>query len=304
MSGGVASPYAADALAANQAGQLTDQQRQALRGRDRAFRKNELFGAAGAAIVGVLLISSTGPSSNAAFRPLAALAAFALAVVLLARALLVRDSLSSDLAAGSVEKVEGAVLRESRSGRQTEFFYLQVSGHRFEVSRGIYDAAPEAGYVRVYYLPRSKTVVNLERLANPAPPAGALESPETLARTAIAALGSHDPNARAEAMAEMASYQAATAAPPPPAGARDPRPLAEAVIGSWHSGAVRVTFSTDGTMSTTLPGGHDVAGRWSIDPQGQFHAQIGGEDHTGQAWVSGSTLTVKEGDEGLSFQRG
>src|SRR5450432_4400547 len=112
MSGAPASPYSADALAANQAGQLTDQQRQAFRGRDRAFRKSELIGAAGAAIIGVLLITSSGPSPEAWLRPYASVALFVIAAGLLVRATLAGDSLSTDLASGSVQTVEGAVLKD------------------------------------------------------------------------------------------------------------------------------------------------------------------------------------------------
>ncbi len=167
MSGTPGSPYAADALAANQAGRLTDQQRQAFRGQDKAFRKNELFGAVGAAIIGFLLITSSGgPSSNDWLRRVAAVAAFVIAAALLVRATVARDSLSSDLASGSVETVEGAVLKDTRSGKRDEWFYLNVAGKRFEVPHSVYQAAPEAGYVRVYFLPRSKTVVNLEHLAD------------------------------------------------------------------------------------------------------------------------------------------
>lgn len=190
MSGTPGSPYAADALAANQAGQLTDQQRQQFRGQDRSFRKNELIGAAGAAIIGVLLITSSGPTSNAWIRPVGTVVAFVIAALLLVRATLFRDLLSSDLASGSVETVEGAVLRDIRQGQQTESFYLHVAGKTFSVPRSLYEAAPEAGYVRVYFLPRSKTVINLEHVPGPSVPIGVAVSPATLAREAIVSIGS------------------------------------------------------------------------------------------------------------------
>jgi hypothetical protein len=309
MSGTPGSPYAPDALAANQGGTLTDQQRQAFRGRDRAFRKNELYLAVGAAIIGVLLITSSGPSSSAWLRPIGAIAAFVIAAGLLYRAMIARDSLSSDLASGSVETVEGAVLKDSRSGKQTEWFYLHVAGKDFEVPRSVYQAAPEAGYVRVYFLPRSKTVVNLEHLAGPPLPAGAAASPTAVAQQALASLGSHDLNQRAEAMAQMAELKAsmeqgltAAAAPPDPS-TQDPRPLAEAIVGSWRAGPIGLTFGSDGSLTTAMPAGHDLAGRWSVDSGGQLHAQIAGRDLVGQAWVAGNTLTIKEGNEGRQFQR-
>jgi hypothetical protein len=310
MSGTPGSPYAADALAANQAGRLTDQQRQAFRGQDKAFRKNELFGAVGAAIIGFLLITSSGgPSSNDWLRPVAAVAAFVIAAALLVRATVARDSLSSDLASGSVETVEGAVLKDTRSGKRDEWFYLNVAGKRFEVPHSVYQAAPEAGYVRVYFLPRSKTVVNLEHLATPPLPAGTAGSPAGIAQAALASFGSHDLNQRAEAMAQMAELKASMeqglvpAATPPDPAARDPRPLAEAIVGTWRAGPIGLTFGSDGSLTTAMPAGHDLAGRWSVDRGGQLHAQIAGRDLTGEAWVAGDTLTIKEGSEGRQFQR-
>ncbi|HEY7828406.1 MAG TPA: hypothetical protein VIB99_09235, partial [Candidatus Limnocylindrales bacterium] len=92
MSGTPGSPYAADALAANQAGKLTDQQRLQFRGQDRSFRKNELIGAAGAAVIGVLLITSSGPTPNGWLRPVGTIVAFVVAALLLVRATLATDS--------------------------------------------------------------------------------------------------------------------------------------------------------------------------------------------------------------------
>jgi len=307
MSGAPASPYAADALTANQAGQLTDQQRQALHGRDKGFRKTELYMAIGAAVIGVLLITSSGPSPDAWLRPIGAVAAFVIAAGLLVRSVFAGDSLSSDLASGSVQTLEGAVLKNVRQGKQTEWFYLHVAGQTFEVPRSVYNAAPEAGFVRLYYLPRSKTVVNLEHLADRPLPDGA--DPSELAKQALKSFGTHDLNQRAEAMAEMASLQssleagAKAAAVPPPPGALDPRPLAEAIVGTWQTGPIGVTFNTDGTMTTHLPGGHSQAGRWSVDAGGQLHAQFAGRDQSGTAWVAGDTLTLSEDGEGRQFQR-
>ena len=309
MSGAPTSPYSADALAANQAGQLTDQQRQAFRGRDRAFRKSELIGAAGAAIIGVLLITSSGPSPEAWLRPYASVALFVIAGGLLVRATLAGDSLSSDLASGSVQTVEGAVLKDIRQGKETESFYLHVAGKTFEVPRSVYSAAPDAGIIRVYYLPRSKTVVNLEHLADRALPAGAAGSPAAIAQEALASFGSHDLNQRAEAMAQMAAMKSSieagskAAAVQPPAGALDPRPLAEAIVGTWQTGPIGVTFLADGTMTTQLPGGHSQAGHWSVNADGELHAQFAGRDQAGKAWVAGDTLTLSEDGQGRQFQR-
>jgi hypothetical protein len=309
MSGAPTSPYSADALAANQAGQLTDQQRQALRGRDKGMRKTELYLAIGAAIIGVLLITSSGPSPEAWLRPFAAIAAFVIAGGLLVRSLFAGDSLSSDLASGSIQTVEGAVLKDVRQGKQTESFYLHVAGLTFDVPRSLYLAAPDAGIIRVYYLPRSKTVVNLEHLADRPLPAGAAAAPAAIAQEALASFGSHDLNQRAEAIAQMAALKSSieagskAAAVEPPASALDPRPLAEAIVGTWQAGPIGVTFLADGTMTTHLPGGHSQPGRWSVTADGELHAQFAGRDQAGKAWVAGDTLTLSEDGQGRQLQR-
>lgn len=43
-------------------------------------------------------------------------------------------------------------------------FLLHVGGRRFNVGRPMYEAAPDAGLVRVYVLPGSDRIVNLERV--------------------------------------------------------------------------------------------------------------------------------------------
>lgn len=313
MSGAPASPFPADALAANQGGRLTDAQRQTFRGEDHAFRKNELIGALVAIVIGILMLTAGGPNPNAWLRPVIAIAAFLIAAGLIFRSTVGGDSLSRDLARGSVEAIEGAILKNVRStsagSASSERFELHVSGKNFDVARSVYNVAPEAGYVRVYYLPRSMTVVNLEVLPNHPLPPELAANPQAMAQAAIAGLRTHDLNQRAEAMAEMAalktSFEAggAAAAAPPPAATLDPRPLAEAIVGTWQAGPIGVTFVADGTMTTHLPGGHDQAGRWSVDAGGQLHAQLGGRDQVGQAWVAADKLTISEDGQGRLFQR-
>jgi hypothetical protein len=308
MSGAPNSSYSVESLAANQGGQLTDAQRSFYRSDDRSNRKTELYLAVGAIVVAVLLITSTGPGPNAALRPLFAGICVVAAVILGFRAILAPDSLGRDLAAGSVVTIEGAVLRSTRQGQRDEWFYLEVAGKRFEVARSEYNAAPEAGYVRLYYLPRSKKVVNLEVLPNKAVSPDLAADPAALARAAFAGLGTRDSTQRAEALAEMAALKTSleagttTAAAPPVAAAGQP-PLALAIVGSWRSGPIGVSFAADGSMTTNLPGGHAQAGRWSVDANGQLHAQFMGRDLAGEAWVTGDTLTIQEDGQGRQFQR-
>ena len=309
MSGAPSNPFAADSLAANQAGQLTDAQRTLYRSDDRSTRRTELYLAVGAIVIAVLLITSTGPAPNAAFRPLFAAICVVAAVILVFRAMLAPDSLSRDLSAGSVVTQEGAVLRSTRQGKNVEWHYLTVAGKAFEVPRSVYNASPEAGYVRIYYLPRSKKVVNLEVLPNKAVSPEFAANPQALAQAAFAGLRTHDSTQRAQAMAEMAALETTfdagttSAVTPPPAGGAGSLPLAQAIVGSWRSGPIGVTFAADGTMTTNLPGGRDQAGQWSVDGDGHLHAQFMGRDLAGEAWVAGDTLTIQEDGQGRQFQR-
>ena len=312
MSGAPASPFPADALATNQTGKLTDSQRSLYRGNDRSFRKTELYLAGGAIVIALLLISSTGPAPNAAYRPLFALICVVVAAILVFRATL-PDALSSDLSKGTVESAEGAILKrtvDSSGGRSsTSTHYIDVAGNHFRVGPQFYQGAPDAGYVKVYFLPRSKTLVNLEQLPDRPLPAGTMDNAGTFARAALAGLTSHDENAQAEARAEMAELRkgfqegvvpAAVEAPTDP---HDQPPLAESIVGTWRAGPISVTFAADGTMTTDLPGGHGQPSRWSIDASGELHAQFAGRDMAGEAWVSGTTLTIKADGEARLFQR-
>jgi hypothetical protein len=262
--------------------------------------------------LGILFLTAAGPNPNAWLRPVLAVVALVIAGFLLFRATIASDSLSRDLSRGVVASVDGAILKNARSsgGRSSSSsYYIHVAGKNFDVPHSVYQAAPEAGIVRVYFLPRSKTVVNLEQLPDRPLPAGAVSSPTEVVQALATGLRSHDLTKEAEAMAQMATLKksidqaAAVAAIAPPAGELDPRPLAEAIVGTWQTGPISVTFAADGTMTTTLPAGQGQPGHWSVDSGGQLHAQFGGRDQVGEAWVAGDTLTIKEGGEGRQFQR-
>ena len=65
-------------------------------------------------------------------------------------------------------------------------YYLNIAGRQLRTYLSAYDAAPDAGYVRAYYLPRTRRLVNLERLPNPPLPAGPEEARDMLGRIARA----------------------------------------------------------------------------------------------------------------------
>ena len=159
--------------------------------------------------------------------------------------------------------------------------------------------------MKVYYLPHSHQLVNMERLPDRPLPADAFKSPQ-VAQDLAQGMRSHDLNQVAEARAEAAALgnalQAAITkgATPPPDGARDPRPLAEAIVGAWDSPLMSVSFAADGTLNATMPGGRQRSGTWSIDWSGHLLSDITGPT---EAWVSGDQLTVTIGGQGLTFRR-
>lgn len=160
-----------DGLAANRSGHLSDAQRQGLRSLARARHRSELAGAAGCVALGVVLLVAAGPASPAWFRPLIAIASFAIAAFLAFRAISDDDALTQDLSSGRVASVDGAIgkrVRETRSGRgsSARTYYFDVAGQSLEAQPSMYAAAPDAGNVRVFFLPRSRRVVNFAH--NPA----------------------------------------------------------------------------------------------------------------------------------------
>ena len=299
----------ADALEANRAGRLTDQQRRDLRGQSRGLRKAELQFAVIFTILGLLVWFAQGPAKYATVKPLVGISFLIIAGFLVVRAFVGADPLTHDLRSTNVQSVEGAITKTSVTahsrGTSSTSFYFTVSGTRVKVSRFEYQAAPEAGIVKVYYLPHSHQLVNMERLPDRPLPADAFKSPQ-VAQDLVQGMRSHDLNQVAEARAEAAALgnalQAAVTkgATPPPVGARDPRPLAEAIVGAWDSPLMSVSFAADGTLNATMPGGRQRSGTWSIDWSGHLLSDITGPT---EAWVSGDQLTVTIGGQGLTFRR-
>ena len=294
-------------LETNQAGRLTDSQRQSYRTLARSFRKNEFVGALFCAAIAAILLTATGPAPSAQYRPLASAAFLLAAVFFVARATVLGDSVSQDVRSGKVEMVEGAVgkRRVSSNGSISSFYYLTVAGKSFSVGIATYEATPEAGIVRLYYLPRSHKVVNLERMPDRPVPDGALSSPAQLIGTLASAMRSHDSVQANEARAELEAVKDkfAAMATPPSADQRDPRPLQQAILGTWQMGPMSMTFMPDGTMVATIPNGVRRQGRWSIGADGKLHADATGTDQAAEAWVSGDMLTLSDGQAGMSYHR-
>jgi len=306
-----------DALETNKAGRLTDVQRRNFRAMSRGTRKTELWFAAVLAVVGLLVWFAAGPAKDAALKPLLGIGFLIIAGFLLVRAFLGADSLTQDVRAGKVEAVAGPVSKWTNTvhGRQhsTTTHYVQVEKVRVETGSGAYSAVPDAGIVRLYYLPRSHQLVNLEQLADAPLPEGALTDPKVVLHDAKEALVGQllgDPLKAAAARAEMAAIgnamkgQFAAGGAPPPASARDPRPLAQAIVGSWRNPLMTLVFSADGTASmTSAMGGMRQEGRWSVDANGRLVAEVSGSSEPADAWIVGDRLTVTLQKQSLSFER-
>ena len=111
----------------------------------------------------------------------------AAAVILAASAL---DPLAADVREGRFETVQGAIGKrrtqiKGPAGGCTRY-YLNIAGRQLQAYRSAYEVAPDAGYVRAYYLPRTRRLVNLERLPNPPLPSDAGEARDMFGRIARA----------------------------------------------------------------------------------------------------------------------
>lgn len=297
------------ALGVNRQGRITDAQRKGWAGAERNWSGTVSLMALVLALAGVALLVGGGKTPLPTFARLpAGVGCLVGAGVLAYLSLLGGGQLARDLRDGRVESAEGAVAKSHQqvdAGADPGFYYLEVAGRRLRCDREAYDAAPEGGIVRVYFLPRSRKVVNLERLADRPLPAGALDDPSVAVAQVAQGLGSHDRTQQAEAMATIVAMKDAmeAGATTPSADQRDPRPLAEAIVGSWHGAAMKVAFSADGTATAAMANGMTQAGRWSVGGDGKLHLDGLGQDMATDAWVAGDVLTVVMGATPMTFRR-
>jgi hypothetical protein len=298
-----------EALEANRGGTLTPAQRAMVGRQERAWWKNELVGAGIFAVIGVLILTSSAGHYPAVVRLAVGLGSFAIAAFFLLRSIPGTNALARDERSGKVEAVEGPFGKRSFShtyrGRSSTVLRFYIGERSFVVGRAMYDAAPDRGMMRLFVLPDSHEIVNFERLPDAPLPEGALDSPAEAISAVAAGMRSHDQTARLQAMATMEAMKDATLAPaaPPPADQRDPRPLAEAIVGTWHLGPMAWTFAPDGTATGAMPNGRMEQGRWSVDGDGKLRMSgLGGEEDA-EAWVAGDILTVSLRGRAMNLQR-
>ena len=299
-------PLHAQALETNRRGALTDQQRDGFRAFARSNHRSAL-GTAAYLIAGAAIVYFfASPRSSLALRAGIIAGCVVLAAIIAVRATIGADALTRDLREGRVESTEGAIGRRRQgNGRARATYYLEVGKRQFRVSRGTYDSAPETGYVRVFYLPRSRKIVNIEHLPDPAVPANL--NARTMFTSMKEAMLSGDQVRRNEARAELGAIGHAFEAmvdstPAASTPTPDPRPLAEAIVGTWSSPVVTVTFTADGGVTVRVFG-TERRGRWSVDGHGRLQSDIMGQMGTADARVHGNQLTVALDDRTVTLTR-
>jgi hypothetical protein len=297
-----------EALEANRRGALTGQQQAGFSALARSNHRSSLNTAALLLAGTAILYFFASPTRSPALRAFLIVGCTVLAVVVAVRATTGADALTRDLRDSRVESTEGAIgKRRMANGRARSTFYLEVGRTRFKVSRGTYNAAPDTGYIRLFYLPLSRKIVNYEGLPDPPVPTDLL--PAHLLASARKAIVSGDRAERNEARAELGAighaFEAMVEPPSSPAAtdsARDPRPLAESIVGTWMSPVMRATFAADGKVTVSVFG-TERSGRWSVDAEGRLRSDITGQMGTAEAHVSGDRLSVTLGDRTVTLAR-
>jgi hypothetical protein len=300
-------PFSSEALAENHNGHLTDDQSRRFQLMVSGRRKSTRGLALPVGAIGVLLLALSGPATKAVERHLAGWGFVAAAAALLAAPTF--DPLAADVRDGRVQTIEGAIgKRRVQSPTRTAFtrYYLNIAGRQLRTYLSAYDAAPDAGYVRAYYLPRTRRLVNLERLPNPPLPAGPEEARDMLGRIARA-LVSRDPVASAEARASAAGLIDAGHSMIEPSDS--PSRLAagalvrRALVGRWTHALVTITLAEDGMATVTTIAGANQAGHWSVDSQGRLLTDVTGTMEPTDAALDGDRLTIQLEGRRLTFTR-
>ena len=304
------SPFSKNALSTNQSGRLTDEQSQ-LWARVAKARRQSVRGVAYvfAALSAVLLLAS-GPPAKAAARTNGGIAFLAVTAILLVAAKL--EPVNADVREGRVESVEGAIakgrMQLKSPGRR--YLYFDIAGRRLRATPRAYNAAPAAGFVRVYFLPRSRRVVNLEQLADPPLPTGPGAAQQVF-RDFAHALGSLDRAAIAEASAHIAALKHAVEGPAPHVIAdgsdrtHSSHLRADELYGTWTNPLVTIRFMKNGT-ATMMPalGGARRDGHWSVDASGRLITDATGNLEPLEASLNGNQLTIVIDGQRVAFTRG
>jgi hypothetical protein len=300
--------FPVEALAENRSGHLTGDQAQRFERMVGLRRKSARSLAVPVGAIGALLLILSGPPATAAKRQLAGWGFVVAALVILGAPSF--DPLLADVSEGRVDTVEGAIgkRRLQSVGRMNlTRYYLSITGKQLRTSLTAYQAAPDAGYVRAFYLPRTRRLVNLERLPNPPAPSSPVEFRDMMGRMARAFV-TGDRVALAEARASGAglidAVQESRVAPSDPPTARTGSILErEALVGRWTNPLATVTLAENGTATVTTVAGATQTGHWSVDGQGRLVTDVTGRMEPTDARLEGDRLTVQLESHRLTFTR-
>src|SRR4249919_1488254 len=288
--------FPAAAFPENRSGHLTSEQARRFERMVSGRRQSTRGLAVPVGAIGALLLIMSGPAATEVKRHLTGWGFVAAAAVILAAPAF--DPLAADVREGRVEAIEGAVgKRRVQSTAHSGFtrYYLNIGGRQLRTYLSDYDAAPDAGYVRAYYLPRTRRLVNLERLPNPPLPAGPDEARGMFGQMARA-FASGNPVAFAEARANAAGLlDAAQELIREPSNAASGRVagglVREALVGRWTHPLVTVKLAEDGTATVTTIVGSTEAGHWSVDGHGRLLTDVTGTMAPTDAVLDGGSLT-------------
>jgi hypothetical protein len=300
--------FPAAAFPENRSGRLTSEQagrfERMVSGRRQSTRGVAVpFGA-----IGALLLIMSGPATSAVKRHIAGWGFLAAAAVFLAAPAF--DPLAADVREGRVDAVEGAVGKrrtQSMESTGSARYYLTIGGRQLRTYLSAYDAAPDAGFVRAYYLPRTRKLVNLERLPNPPLPTGPDEARGMFGRMARA-FATGNPAAFADARANAAGLLDAAqdvirepshAASGSVAGGL----VREALVGRWTHPLVTMMLADDGRATVTTMAGSSEAGHWSVDGHGRLLTDVTGTMEPIDAVLDGGRLTIQLEGRRLTFTR-
>jgi len=300
--------FPVEALADNRSGFLTGDQARRFQRTVSGRRKSTRGLAMPVGAIGALLLVLSGPATTEAKRHLAGWGFIAAAVAILIAPSF--DPLAADARDGRVDTVEGAIGKrrvQSGSAMGSTRYYLNIGGRQLRAYRSAFDAAPDAGYVRAYYLPRTRRLVNLERLPNPPLPSGPDEARDMFGRMARAFF-SRDRDALAEARARAAglmdAVQESIVEPSDAASGGVAGRLARgALVGRWAHPLVTVTLASNGTATVTTIAGTSRTGHWSVDAQGRLLTDATGKMEVTDAALDDDRLTIQLEGQRLTFTR-
>ena len=174
-----------DALDSNRRGELGAAQRDGFTGLLQRRNRSALGIAGVLLVVAVLVWIFAAPFLAPVWRIAILVVVLGIAVSLILRVLTGGDqALDSDLRHGRVQSITGTITREEESAMDvngTSVYVLKVAGQRFTVAQMTFEAVPRSGQVRLYYLPASRKVVNLEAVTQ----ATRSDAPSPLAQAII-----------------------------------------------------------------------------------------------------------------------